>query len=190
MTSKVTVPRALNIRCPYTGDVLDVYLTVTAGRVLYSCPQAFTVAEPVGSLPELQDRASMRNGVRGVADGTKKPTCPYTGERLMLRVLPDGRYMYAGGFNPRRAHTDLDELLYYLTMRNGDATRARPGPPLPVERAGDPPPRRLDAETGPSDATLEAMEKVASEHMERGTVVSMSVPGPAKGGKSRKGGRS
>ena len=183
MTNKVTVPRALGLKCPYTGEGLDVYLTVVQGGVLYSCPHAFTLAEPVGSLAELQDRASMRNGVRGVADGAARPACAYTGERLLLRELPDGRYMYAGGFNPRRAFTDLDELLYYLTMRNGVATREKPGPRIPVERVRPEPPKRPDERTEPSDATLEAMEKVASEHMERGTVVSMSGAEPRKGRK-------
>ena len=181
MTSKVTVPRALGVKCPFTGDVLDVYITIGGGGVLYSCPSAFTLAEPVASLAELQDRASMRNGVHGVVDGARKPTCPYTGERLLLRVLPDGRYMYAGGFNPRRAFPNLDEFLYYLTMRDGVATREKPGPRVPVERVRPEPPRRPDGKIEPSDATLEAMEKIASEHMERGTVVSMSGARPGKG---------
>ena len=181
MTNKVTVPRALGIKCPYTGDDLDVYLTVTSGGVLYSCPHAFTPAEPVGSLVELQYRASTRNGVVGVADGVKRPVCPYTGERLELRVLPDGRFMYAGGFNPRRAFTDLDELLYYLTMRGGVPTRAKPAGRVPVERVRQEAPKRPDAEVSPSDATLEAMERVAAEHMERGTVVSVSKAGSGRG---------
>ena len=183
MTNKVTVPRAQGVKCPFTGGDLDVYLAVAPGGVLYSCPGAFTLAEPVGSLAELQDRASMRNGVRGVVDGVRAPTCPYTGKRLALRVLPDGRYMYAGGFNPRRAFADLDELLYYLTMRDGVPTRAKPGGRMPVERVRQTPPKCPDAAPSPSDATLEAMEKVASEHMERGTVVSMSV---GKSGRGRR----
>lgn len=181
MTNKVTVPRAQGIKCPYTGDDLEVYLTVVAGGVLYSCPNAFTVAEPVDSLGELQDRASMRNGIRGVVDGVQKPVCAYTGERLFLRILPDGRYVYTGGFNPRRAFTDLDELLYYLTMRHGKAMRMKPTGLQPVERVRENPPERPDAVIKPSDATLEAMEKVASEHMERGTTVSLSVGAPGKG---------
>ena len=174
MTNRVTVPRALGITCPYTGESLDVYLVVRRGSVLYSCPDAFTLAEPVGDLAELQDRASMRNGVHGIADGSKKPACAYTGERLRLRVLPDGRYMYEGGFNSRRAFFDLDELLYYLTMRDGKATRARPAGLQPVEAVREPPPRRPDGRVSPSDATLEAMERVAAGHMGRGTTVSVS----------------
>ena len=178
------MPR-LGIKCPYTEDVLDVYITVGKGSVLYSCPGAFTLAEPVGSLAELQDRASMRNGVHGAADGAKKPKCAYTGESLRMRVLPDGRYMYEGGFNPRRAFFDLDELLYYLTMRGGKASRARPAGLRPVEAVREPPPRRPDGRVSPSDATLEAMEKVAAEHMDRGTTVSVS--GAAKpAGKGRR----
>ncbi len=174
MTNKVTVPRALGIKCPYTGDVLDVYLTVAAGGVLYSCPNAFSLAEPVDTLRTLQDRASMRNGVAGVADGAKRPVDAYTGEPLKLRVHPDGRFSYAGGFNPRRAYTDLDELLYYLTMRDGVPSREKPAAKEPVRKA---PPRteaRPDARTTPSDATLEAMEGVAAAHMQRGTTVSMA----------------
>ena len=181
MTNKVTVPRALGIKCPYTGDVLDVYLTVAAGGVLYSCPNAFSLAEPVGSLQQLQDRASMRNGVAGVADGAKRPVDAYTGNPLKLRALPDGRFSYAGGFNPRRAYTDLDELLYYLTMRNGVATRAKPAPKGPVRKAPEKPAARPDLQTKPSDATLEAMENVAAAHIPRGTVVSMAGAQKASG---------
>lgn len=185
MTNKVTVPRARGIKCPYTGEELDVFLTVGHGSVLYSCPGAFTLREPVGSLAELQDRASMRNGVHGAADGARRPTCAYTGEKLLLQELPDGRYFYSGGFNPRRAYRDLDELLYLLTMRDGVAPRPRPAPPPAAESVREPPAPRPDAATEPSDATLEAMEKLAAEHMERGTMVSMSVAGKGKGGKGK-----
>lgn len=173
MTNKVTVPRALGIKCAYTGSVVDIYLTVAGGQVLYSCPKAFTLAEPVGTLQELQDRASMRNGVAGVAR-TGDPVDAYTGKPLRLRVYPDGRFSYAGGFNPRRAFTDLDELLYYLTMRNGVASRAKPAPKPAVAAAKADTAARPDARTTPSDATLEEMERVAAGHMQRGTVVSMA----------------
>ena len=187
MTNKVTVPRAMGIKCPYTGDVVDVYLTTGNGCILYSCPDAFSLAEPVGSLAELQDRASMRNGVHGAADGVKDPVDARTGEALRLRALPDGRFAYAGGFNPRRAFTDLDMLLYYLTMRDGVATMPKPGEKPPVSAGTREAPERPDAGVKPSDATLEAMEKVAAEHMQRGTTVSMST-GKDKGkGKGRKG---
>lgn len=185
MTNKVTVPRARGIKCPYTGKEIDVFLTVGNGTVLYSCPGAFTLREPVGGLAELQDRASMRNGVCGAADGTKHPRCAYTGEKLLLRNLPDGRYFYAGGFNPRQAYRDLDELLYFLTMRNGTASRPRPGPKVPVERTREPPRARPGDAVKPMDATLETMEKLAAAHMERGTMVSMSVTGKAGKGKGR-----
>ena len=184
MTNKVTVPRARGIKCPYTGKEIDVFLTVGNGAVLYSCPGAFTLREPVGSLAELQDRASMRNGMHGAADGARRPVCAYTGQKLLLRELPGGRYFYAGGFNPRQAYRNLDELLYFLTMRNGVPARQVPGPIMPVEGVREPPPARPDARIEPSDATLEAMEKLASEHMDRGTMVSMSVPSGKSAGKS------
>ena len=127
----------------------------------------------VGTLQELQDRASMRNGVAGAAR-TGDPVDAYTGKPLRLRAYPDGRFSYAGGFNPRRAFTDLDELLYYLTMRNGVASRAKPAPKPAVAAAKADTAARPDARTTPSDATLEEMERVAAGHMQRGTVVSMA----------------
>ena len=93
---------------------------------------------------------------------------------------------YAGGFNPRRAFTDLDMLLYYLTMRDGVATMPKPGEKPPVSAGTREAPERPDAGVKPSDATLEAMEKVAAEHMQRGTTVSMST-GKDKGKGGRKG---
>lgn len=183
MTSKVTTPRACGIRCPYTGDEIDVYLTVGPAGVLYSCPGAFTLSEPVATLPELQDRASMRSGVHGLADGAVSPKCAYTGKPLLLARLSDGRFMYRGGFNPRRAYRDLDELLYWLTMRDGIPTRALPtGGTVPVESVEEPPKAVPDAAAVPSDATLETMENLAAQHMERGTMVSVA----GKSGKSGK----
>ena len=61
--------------------------------------------------------------------------------------------------NELRAQMELDKL-----FKPGDTA-------LVIVRPGD----------EPSDATLEAMEKIASEHMERGTVVSMSGAKPGKG---------
>lgn len=174
MTNKVTVPRAQGIKCPFTGLPIDVYITVANGSILYSCPKAFTLTEPVGELSVLQDRASMRNGVIGVVDGVRNPMCPYTGKELRLRVSPDGKFSYVGGFNPRRAFTDLDELLYHVTMRGGVAAMEKPSEKPQVNRVKPPPPARPDARTEPSDATLETMEQLASEHMQRGTTVSMA----------------
>lgn len=190
MTNKVTAPRALRIKCPYTGEVIDVCLTVGPSGVWYSCPDAFTLSEPVATLPELQDRASMRNGVRGSVDGAISPKCAYTGKKLLLQMLPDGRFMYKGGFNPRRAFTDLDELLYWLTMRDGVATRELPAGLAPVESVREPPKARPDAAVSPSDATLETMESLAAAHMERGTMVSMATPAKkAGGGKGKRKGK-
>lgn len=190
MTNKVTAPRALRIKCPYTGEVIDVCLTVGPSGVWYSCPDAFTLSEPVATLLDLQDRASMRNGVRGSVDGAIHPKCAYTGKKLFLQMLPDGRFMYKGGFNPRRAFTDLDELLYWLTMRDGVATRELPAGLAPVESVREPPKARADARITPSGATLETMENLAAAHMERGTMVSMSVQdGKGKGKGKGKGGQ-
>ena len=183
MTVKVTSKLVQGLVDGYTGEPLEVHMTVTRGSPpLYNCPDAFSVHAPHDTLESLQDDVSMQDGVRGVRDRVN-PVDVYTGERLKLRTMPDGRFCYAGGLNPRRAFRSLDELLYFLTMRAGESRFPKPGEPAPVER----PPREardLPEEGAPSDATKEAVEKIVAEHMPRGTSVSMAGRG-GKGGRRR-----
>lgn len=182
MTVKVTSKLVEGLTDGFTGEPLEVYMTVTAGTPpLYNCPEAFSVHVPRASLEELQDDVSMENGIRGVRDAVH-PKCPYTGEDLLLRTFPDGRFAYKGGLNPRVAYGSLEELRYWLSMRNGKSKFPKPGPRKPVtkpERVG----RELGEQNAPSDATKETVEKIVSEHMPRGTQVSMA--GKSKGGKRR-----
>ena len=179
MTVKVTSKLVEGLTDGFTGEPLEVYMTVTAGvPPLYNCPNAFSVHIPHDSLALLQDDVSMENGVRGLRDAVN-PVCPYTGERLLLRTFPDGRFSYKGGLNPRVAFRSLEELRYRLSMRNGVSPFAAPEPHTPVarpKREG----RELGEQNAPSDATKEAVEKVVAEHMPRGTQVSMSGKAKAK----------
>lgn len=194
MTVKVTSKLVEGLTDGFTGEPLEVMMTVTAGTPpLYNCPDAFSVHVPHGSLEALRDDVSMKDGVRGLRDSVH-PKCPYTGEDLLLRVFPDGRFAYKGGLNPRVAYKSLEELRYWLSMRDGKSPYVKPGPQKPVtkpERAG----RELAEENVPSDATREVTEKIVAEHMPRGTQVSMagaSDAGKAKGkpkGKPKGGGR-
>lgn len=193
MTVKVTSKLVEGLIDGFTGEPLEVMMTVTAGTPpLYNCPEAFSVHVPHSSLVSLQDDVSMENGIRGLRDAVH-PKCPYTGEELRLRVFPDGRFAYKGGLNPRVAYKSLEELRYWLSMRNGVSKYQKPAPQKPVtkpERVG----RELGEENVPSDATREATEKIVSEHMPRGTQVSMAgklnagrTKGKAKGGKTKGG---
>ena len=181
MTVKVTSKLVEGLTDGFTGEPLEVYMTVAAGTPpLYNCPEAFSVHMPRESLGELQDDVSMENGIRGVRDAVH-PKCPYTGDDLLLRTFPDGRFAYKGGLNPRMAFQSLEELRYRLSMRNGVAKFPKPEPRKPVSkpaRVG----RELGEQNAPSDATREAAERIVSEHMPRGTQVSMA-------GKAKKGGR-
>lgn len=185
MTVKVTSKLAEGLVDGFTGDPLEVYMTVAPGSPpLYNCPGAFSVHTPRESLEQLQDDVSMENGLRGVRDAVN-PVDPYTGEPFKLRVWPDRRFSFTGGLNPRIAFRSLEELRYRLSMRGGVSPFDPPAPPPAVAQPSSAP-RDLPEEGVPSDATLEAVEKVVAEHMPRGTSVSMSRrPGGSKGG-SRK----
>lgn len=182
-TVKVTSRAVAGLTDGFTGEPLSVVMTITPGvPPLYSCPEAFSVHVPHDSLASLKDDVSMEGGVRGIRDAVN-PVDPYTGDPLKLRVFPDGRFAYSGGLNPRTAFKSLEELRYRLSMRGGVSKYPRPGQALPVtkpERAG----RELGERNAPSDATKEAVEKVVSEHMPRGTQVSMSGrTGKPRGGR-------
>lgn len=173
MTVEVTSKLVQGLTDGFTGKPLKVCMTVSAGvSPLYHCPEAFSVHVPRASLAELQDDVSMENGVRGVRDAVH-PKCPYTGEDLFVRTFPDGRFSYKGGLNPRTAYKSLEELRYWFSMRNGVSKFEKPGPQAPVtkpERIG----KELGEQNAPSDATREAAERIVSEHMPRGTQVSMA----------------
>lgn len=181
MTVKVTSKLVEGLTDGFTGEPLEVVMTVTAGvPPLYNCPDAFSVHVPHETLESLQDDVSMEKGIRGLRDAVH-PKCPYTGEPLLLRTFPDGRFAYKGGLNPRVAYKSLEELRYWLSMRDGKSPYAKPGPQKPVtkpERVG----RELGEVNAPSDATKETVEKIVAEHMPRGTQVSMA-------GAKRKGGK-
>ena len=98
--------------------------------------------------------------------------------------MPDGRFCYAGGLNPRRAFTSLEELRYFLSMRGGKSPFPKSGAEARVTEPARKP-RELPEENAPSDATKEAVERVVSAHMPRGTSVSMSGNSAKKGGRRR-----
>ena len=95
--------------------------------------------------------------------------------------MPDGQFCYVGGLNPRRAFMSLAELVYHLSMRDGKSPYPMPSAPTPVTKPGQEE-RELPEENVPSDATKEAVERIVSEHMPRGTSVSMAS---GRGGRRR-----
>ena len=181
MTVKVTSLLVKDLSDGFTGEPLEVYMTVAKGSPpVYNCPNAFSVHAPQKSLELLQDDVSMKDGIRGVRDKVN-PVDPYTGRPLRLRVMPDGQFCYVGGLNPRRAFMSLAELVYHLSMRDGKSPYPMPSAPTPVTKPGQGE-RELPEENVPSDATKEAVERIVSEHMPRGTSVSMAS---GRGGRRR-----
>lgn len=181
MTVKVTSLLVKDLSDGFTGEPLEVYMTVAKGSPpVYNCPNAFSVHVPQESLELLQDDVSMKDGIRGIRDKVN-PVDPYTGKPLKVRVMPDGRFCYVGGLNPRRAFMSLAELVYHLSMRDGKSPYPAPSAPTPVTKPGQAE-RELPEENVPSDATKEAVERIVSEHMPRGTSVSMAS---GRGGRRR-----
>lgn len=157
----VTAPEASGVRCPFTGDPMEIHMVVQPGGVMFSAPDAFTLSEPVESYERLLLRATTRNGVSGAVPSNATPLCPYTGEALRLRELPDGRVCFVGGFNPRAGFKTLGEFLYRATMRDGVAVLDLPG-----EFDAEAPARRRflkHKDIQPTQATMEVAEKVAEE---------------------------
>lgn len=114
----VTAAGADNIVCPFTGKKIVVHMFVHPGSVVFCAPDAFTLAEPVADLETLYLKASMRGGITSTID-RKNVVDPYTGKQLKLRVFPDGRMSFVGGFNPRAAVDSLEKFMYMATQRGG-----------------------------------------------------------------------
>ena len=107
----ITDRAARGLKCPFTGEELAVVGHVADGRVVYNAPEAFSLSEPQASVERLYARASMRGGVEGAVSRAESLTDPYTGRRLVLDRLPDGRYRFRGGFDPRRATLSLADFV-------------------------------------------------------------------------------
>lgn len=129
---KVTAREASGVVCPFEGRPVEIYMHVQPGSITYSAPHAFSLQVPVEGLERLVDKATMRNGVAGAVGKSGLPKDPYTGETLSLRDFGDGRYCYTGGFNPRAARESLEELVYFLKMRDGKSPAPRPESLPPV----------------------------------------------------------
>ena len=184
MEVKVTSKSVEGLTDGFTGQKLEVYMQVKPKTSpLFYCPNAFSVHLPYRSLTALQDAVSMKNGVRGLRDSVN-PVCPYTGEKLRLRVYPDGKgYSYTGGLNPRRAFTSLADLVYHLSMRGGKSDIPKPGHPAAAVKPREEE-KELPEQNLPSDDTLEAVEHAAVRAgLPRQTQVSMSVSRRKKGAK-------
>ena len=115
----VTAPAARDLVCPFTGKRLVVHMYIKPEGFIFCAPDAFTLSEPVDKIDTLYRRASMRNGVEGMATQGLRNIDPYTGSPLRLRTLEDGRVSLVGGFNPRSACTSLEEFVYKASMRDG-----------------------------------------------------------------------
>ena len=137
----MTAPVAQGIVDPYTGDEIAVFGVVSGHVVTFSAPEAFSLAEPQADIERLYSRASMRGGLEGAVPREQALTCAYTGRRLSLERLPDGRWCLTGGFNPRRGMPSLVEFVRLASRgarRPSEPPKAELAPRLASETAAKP----------------------------------------------------
>lgn len=182
---EITAREACGIRCPFTGAELHIVGHIDGGHIVYNAPDAFSLAEPQESIERLYARASMRNGVEGGITRDESLTDPYTGNRLTLKQLPDGRYIFRGGFDPRRAMMSLAEFVKIASRGErvfGEAPQA-----TSVEHVEEDVPTVADESDAPHTVVEEISEKAAHDVTKalgldhKKTTVAM--PGKAKGKK-------
>lgn len=177
-----------SLRCPYTGNPLEVRMLVVPGQPpRFHAPGAYSPAE---RYPTPEDAYRMWNRVDGV-EGLKtgRPiTCAYTGA-VLAAVRDREGCGFSGAFDPRMFWT-REEFLRKATMRDGKGPAASADARIEASAPGMEPlkplkPRRFD--TDPTDEALHIAESVLAKHRDilpkqASTTVSMSVS-PARGGK-------
>ena len=153
---KVSSPVADDLVDPYTGAVLTIVGRVSGAFVTYSSPTAFTLSEPQESIERLYARASMRNGVEGMASKDESLKCAYTGAALSLERTPDGKWYFSGGFNPRSGRLSLAEYVGLASRGTGVTSDPDPCESIPTMES-----EKVDAPS--TDAVGEELEQIAGE---------------------------
>ena len=183
----ITAREARGIKCPFTGQELQIVGHIDGGHIVYNAPEAFSLAEPQASVERLYARASMRNGVEGAVSREEAMTDPYTGARFTLKQLPDGRFMFRGGFDPHRAMMSLAEFV--KTASRGERAFGEAPKATSVEHIEDDVPTVADDTNDPHKVVEEMSEKAAHDiakaaGLDHGrTTVAVSRNAKAKGKK-------
>lgn len=118
MTVKVTSDLFAGLSNPYTGERLDVAMTVSPGfdEPMFSAPDAYSTYDVFPTKEECIAAWDRTDGVSGLRKGTPF-VCAYTGEPLVLVKSARG-WRFSGGFDPKMFFT-RDEFLRMATMRRG-----------------------------------------------------------------------
>lgn len=181
-----TAPEFKALRCPYTGDPLEVRMLVVPGSPpRFHAPDAYSPAIPRPTPDEAYRLWNRVDGVEGLKSG-KPVTCAYTGKVLSATSGPDG-HAFAGGFDPRMFHS-REDFLRLASSRDGvtswEGTDARVEA-VPPDMSPEKP---RDIDTDPTDEALHIAEGVLRKHRDdlppqASTTVSMSVR--RKGGRAK-----
>lgn len=169
-----------DLKCPYTGAPLEVYMLVTPGRApLFHVPNPpYTVAQPYATAEEAYDKWNRINNIGGLKTG-KPITCAYTGAFLSICKCDQG-YYYTGGYDPRMFY-DRATFLKKITARDGvspydevEETRVEAVPPDTT------PIFKREYDTDPTDEALHIAADALQKHKDilpkqASTTVSMSV---------------
>lgn len=118
MTTKVTSDLFKGLRNPYTGEVMEVIMTVNPGREpVFSSPGTYSTGDSFDTSEECIAAWNRRDGVSGLKTGMPI-VCAYTKEPLRLVQGFGGKWRFVGGFDPHMFFA-RDEFLRLANMRDG-----------------------------------------------------------------------
>lgn len=177
--------RFLGLTCAFTGNPLDVRLTVSPQTgVLY-----YAVGTDIGpystrfypSAPALMEALSMRDGIAGTRIGEALLSCPYTGAKLRIETR-QGLYHAVGGWNPYLPQPGPQAFEHLVKMRNGvpSAGTLATAPKVTVT----PEVEEQDLQDDPlREPFVEQAEKMTEEYQNGTTgkvTVAVTEPAPSK----------
>lgn len=184
MTYDCHGPTFRSLRNPYTGDAMRVKMLVApGGRVLLASVGGYSPATAKFDDPRAMYREWNRiDGVYGgrATYGEGVARCAWTGEVLRPVQGSDGKWSYAGGFDPT-VFRARDEFLYYATMRNGVAamdapTGGRVSAPAERGEVTEGMKRHVDERSGgPDEETLQEAARISKACGTESPTVSMHV---------------
>lgn len=163
------------LKCPYTGKKITVRVVAHGKhKPMYFSPDAYDPTMPHGSIKELLEKTSTRNGIIGYLPPGKERVCAYTGNALTLAET-GSMFSFTGGFSPRTPNADPLAFARMLWTRNGKftgdeklfaKTRITTAEREPGEESSTP-------STSPSDLALKTVEPIIASKFKK---TSVSVP--------------
>ena len=170
---KVTADEFRELRNPYTGEPMDVWMLVGAGPVpLFHCAEGeYATQDRFPTAEEAALAWSRRDGVEGMA--SPPFVCAYTGE-VLSASQDEGGFAFSGGFNPKMLYP-RDEFLYRAAMRDGVSPFPKPGPARRVEKPAPEVHAKASRTEEPTDEMMEHADRLVrtSGLFENGTAVTV-----------------